>query len=78
MREYVDTTLDDLSRNANFEVDTEIARGLRDPAASRAWAPPNHEEASREAALLPILETPRGMNESILSGRAKIPAKRAY
>ena len=36
VRNYVDTTLGDASRNAYFEVDSEIARGLPELAASRA------------------------------------------
>jgi hypothetical protein len=36
VREYVDTTLGDASRNAYFEVDAQIARGLPELAASRA------------------------------------------
>lgn len=37
VRDYVDTTLGDASRNAYFEVDAEIARGLPELAASRAF-----------------------------------------
>lgn len=36
VRGYVDSTLGDSSRNAYFEIDPEIARGLPEPAASRA------------------------------------------
>ena len=36
LREYVETTLGDSSRNAYFEVDAEIARGLPEVASSRA------------------------------------------
>ena len=36
VRTYVDATLGDSSRNAYFEVDTEVARGLPELAASRA------------------------------------------
>jgi hypothetical protein len=36
VRDYVDTTLGNSSRNAYFEVDAELARGLPDLAASRA------------------------------------------
>ena len=36
VRDYVDATLGDASRNAYFEVDAEIARGLPELAASRA------------------------------------------
>jgi hypothetical protein len=36
VRGYVDTTLGDSSRNAYFEVDAEIARGLPELAASQA------------------------------------------
>ena len=36
VRDYVDATLGDASRNAYFEVDAQIARGLPEPAASRA------------------------------------------
>jgi hypothetical protein len=35
VRDYVDSTLGDSSRNAYFEVDGEIARGLPELAASR-------------------------------------------
>jgi hypothetical protein len=37
VREYVDAALGDSSRNAYFEVDAEIARGLPELAASRAF-----------------------------------------
>ena len=36
VRDYVDATLGDSSRNAYFEVDAEAARGLPEPATSRA------------------------------------------
>ena len=36
VRDYVDATLGDSSRNAYFEVDAEIARGLPELASSRA------------------------------------------
>ena len=36
VRDYVDATLGDASRNAYFEVDAEIARGLPELASSRA------------------------------------------
>lgn len=36
VRDYVDETLGDASRNAYFEIDTEIARGLPELAVSRA------------------------------------------
>jgi hypothetical protein len=36
VRDYVDTTLGDASRNEYFEVDAQIARGLPELAASRA------------------------------------------
>ena len=37
VRDYVDATLGDASRNTYFEVDAEIARGLPELAASRAF-----------------------------------------
>ena len=36
LRDYVDATLGDSSRNAYFEVDAEVARGLPELASSRA------------------------------------------
>ena len=36
VRDYVDATLGDASRNAYFQIDAEIARGLPELAASRA------------------------------------------